>query len=261
MSDRFQGEPGYHGSPPHSSPDESEVADPRGRLWKGLLIYAGILTLILVVIAVIWLVGDDNDVNDVAIAEPTPTPILEVTPTPAPEPTPTPAPEPTPTQTPEAEPTPTPQPEPTPTPEPEPTPTVEPTPEPDGVPVAGETLYSSSMTDWPEYADDTVEWFVEDGTYHVRVLSDEAIELFDSAWCWICPSAVFNDIRVDVELRLVSGPIAEAGGCLLTRAGFDLDMNLQLYYRMCLNSDGTTEAGFGQMEAGFDVLIPREERP
>ena len=80
---------------------------------------------------------DEPEVEEPAIAEETPEPVVEPTPEPEPEPVVVPEPEPEPTIVPEPEPEPTivpePEPEPTIVPEPEPEPTIVPEPEPEPV--------------------------------------------------------------------------------------------------------------------------------
>jgi hypothetical protein len=225
---------------------QAEGTKPRRWLWIALLAYAGVLTLALLVAITAVLTGGDPETSPAPIGvvdDVTPTPVLDPTPTPTPEPEPTPIPDPTPT----------PEPEPTATPEPEPTPTPDPTPETDDVPVAGEVLYESDMTDWAGEPD----WsFVQDGTLRMRL---RCVQNPTLSGCGMVRDIVFADARWDVDLRLVTEPSPEARGCLRVRDEFEFEPPMpmrQSFYFFCMYGDGTTEAGFQRDRRDVDVLVP-----
>jgi hypothetical protein len=163
------------------------------------------------------------------------------------------------TATPESTAIPTPEPEQPATPAPEATPTPEPAPESDEIPVAGEVMFRSDMTDWDQDQDGR---FVEDGTYHLRVgLQDEHGDTSYGIWT-LGPDEDFANVRVDVDLRLVTEIDPDGYGCLMLRWVFDwLEDWVHAYVFFCMYGDGTTEAGFQpSVSEEPEILLPRESR-
>ncbi len=125
----------------------------------------------------------------------------------------------------------------------------------DSVPPSGELLYESPLSDWETGVVDDGEYFVENGTYHLRTNPDGFL------MNWLeTGNDPFTDIRVSIDLRLVSQQTSDGAlACLMTR----LDpIDLSHDYAFCLTADGYTGAVYEQFNPEYyEELLPIDIRP
>ncbi len=125
-------------------------------------------------------------------------------------------------------------------------------PTPDSYPPSGELLYSSDLTDWISDSTDDGEYFAENGTYHITASVD------GSPLVYLDSENPYTDVRVDLDVRMVTEYGAFADACLVTRLDpFSLSYN----YELCLTNDGYTYGGYDQVDSGdYLELLPYAQR-
>lgn len=124
---------------------------------------------------------------------------------------------------------------------------------PPDFPVPGEMLFGTALDDQESGSEPDGDYFVEDGTYHLRANPDGLLYRYIDAG-----DDPFTDAWVDLEMRLVSSPNPDAYACLMTR----LDSISQDYsYDFCLGADGWTFAFYEQFNPHqVETLLPLELR-
>jgi hypothetical protein len=102
-----------------------------------------------------------------------------------------------------------------------------PTPPPDDVPVAGDVLYESTLSDWPEdtSGDNAIGFPAPDGAGYTILTNAGA------AWS-VLNAGEFGDASYSVDVRAAQD-FGDAGGCLVVRTG-----DLGMYYACAEFSDG-----------------------
>ena len=126
-------------------------------------------------------------------------------------------------------------------------------PTPDAYPPSGELLYASDLTDWGDDSIESGEFFAEGGTYHIIANAD------GSPFIYLESDSPYTDVRVDLDMRMVSDQSTFADACLVTR----LDpISLSYNYELCLTNDGNTYGGYDHVDSGdYLPLLPFEQRP
>ncbi len=122
----------------------------------------------------------------------------------------------------------------------------------DSYPPTVDLLYSSDLTDWGADSIESGEFFAEGGTYHV-------IANLDGTPFVYLDNESYTDVRVDLDVRLVSEDFVLGDACLVTRVD---PVSLLYNYELCLTNDGFTFGGYDNVEVDEYVeLLPFQQRP